>query len=992
MTTQKNLPTTTLYVTNNKDSGEDSLRDALKQSQASEGGRYDIVFKAPRSAKIDNTLMTGYFTIALKSPLPNIYRNDITINQTNPRSVILVADGASTAPSVKSGSMLQKPNNSDRLDYYQDAQSDVSTVNGSMLYVGDTNYLYAETVRNSKPNTPPRINNKGQNVQPKLGLDNSYPEYDGVNLPNVVINNVAFIRNEAKGGKGGSGGGGGLGAGGGISLIAGDLTVKNSIFQDLSAVGGDGGDGTWGGYGSHVTWWGGYEQKAHWGAAGGDGGLSSIPTRMLDRNNDRSKLWYFNLGRARGGKPGKPGDRFGACENPKFKFITDKEVASGYAKFHGYVKGWNSPVFGKRGQDAGNSGFFGMGGAGGGGGGGAGFSRGSVDRLDGTPLRFGHNKDFWCWASTLGSSRIYPGGDGGVGSNAGLGGGAGAEGGQGGLTHVYNTSGLVVNKGINKLPYLTGYSSGKKALLNPYKTPDRTKGPSGANGLGLGNAIAILNAEANNISNIKTHASLNLDQVSFYNTDNISGSQIWRDSSTTKVALDQVYLGKGRTLNNRKLVDHKNVNALMNTRDGGAKSNVSKYYSKSFAAPIFNGTSVPRVPSVADFSDTILYGTELADQFYVGVENRSTVSGITMDQSDPNNPINKIWKELVPDKKNQLLEQYQSMANRSYVETVFPVLTTAKETVGISEKKEENILEKGFATELTGITTADLLGNPKAAIPAAAIKLIGQTTQYTKEQANLENIKNKLLSENEKNQNEMEEALVANSKISFANLKMDLERTRVDIEDFELGKDIVIFPKPMTENDNVSINAATENENTVVTFKYDTASNKDLPFLEIQPTKSSLEFLETNNIDLVSTVRSMLTTNKESFMLGSRYSNPIRLTVSSTLQGPGSATIFVDRKSKDSNLKSNLKNKEVKIETAQGSDEIFGTDQVENISSGPGDDKIFPGLGDDIINGGAGTDLVSYAVRPMEDGKQPIPVNLVAAEDGENLINATPKI
>ena len=74
--------------------------------------------------------------------------------------------------------------------------------------VGDPNYLY----------------------QPKS-------HYKEIHLPNVTINNVNFIRNNAKGGSGSAGSGGGLGTGGAITLLAGDLEVTNSIFQGLKAEG-----------------------------------------------------------------------------------------------------------------------------------------------------------------------------------------------------------------------------------------------------------------------------------------------------------------------------------------------------------------------------------------------------------------------------------------------------------------------------------------------------------------------------------------------------------------------------------------------------------------------------------------------------------------------------------------------------------------------------------------------------------------------------------
>ena len=83
-----------LIVSNNRDSGAGSLRQAIAETQKTDGGQFDIVFRS--NAQPNNKLTTGFFTIALQSPLPVIYRNDVQINVTSPRSVILVPEQASS--------------------------------------------------------------------------------------------------------------------------------------------------------------------------------------------------------------------------------------------------------------------------------------------------------------------------------------------------------------------------------------------------------------------------------------------------------------------------------------------------------------------------------------------------------------------------------------------------------------------------------------------------------------------------------------------------------------------------------------------------------------------------------------------------------------------------------------------------------------------------------------------------------------------------------
>ena len=185
------MATTTLFVTNNSDGGPGSFRDAIQKTQSTEGGDFNIIFKSNETP--DNKLGTGYFTIPLESPLPNIFRNKVRINVENPRSVILLPESSSEGQDLGPSKM----NN-----------SNPGGVNGSMMYVGDTNYLHRRT-----------------------------EHYTGENQPNVHINNVHFVRNKAQGGSA-QGGGGGYGAAGAINLTSGDLRITNSIFQDLDSEGG----------------------------------------------------------------------------------------------------------------------------------------------------------------------------------------------------------------------------------------------------------------------------------------------------------------------------------------------------------------------------------------------------------------------------------------------------------------------------------------------------------------------------------------------------------------------------------------------------------------------------------------------------------------------------------------------------------------------------------------------------------------------------------
>ena len=835
--------TATLVVRNNNDSGPNSLRAALTKSQET-AGNFNIVFKSDKSPS--NELTTGYFTIELQSPLPNIYRNNITINQTNPRSVILVADLAANSRQKTISKM---------------SDDNTGGVNGSMLYVGDTDYLY------------------------------SAYQHSNLNPPSVVINNVSFIRNKAKGGDGSNGAGGGLGTGGGISLIAGDLTIRNSIFQDLTAVGGSGGAPARGGDGATFADL--FKQRdAAPGTTGGKGGLSSIPPRK----SVEGELAYDEKLAPRGGAGGGSGTGNSICQG---------KTSNAY---HG----------GKGGANGENSINFGMGGGGGGGGGGGAWN---------------FNDTFFTCAAVP-YITFYRGGYGGRGGNAGYGGGRGGSGGRG------------------------ASASGKNLFLQGPDPSQPGGGTPGQAGLGKGDAIAILSRTANRNSGVSTRASLNLDQVSFYQSEP-KNNLIWSDGGPIDVAVNEVFVGKKRD-DRTKVNPGSNDSILINGK--------TKAYQLTSTAPAFSGISVPRVASVADFSDTVLQGTDLSDRFNVSFENGSTVAGITSDLTNPDNPMNRIWRKIVPDTEKQIMKEYQAKADRSYVETMF--------TEDRAKEASFNLLEDSIATSL-GTVTGLVPGLPGAGAAGMIASDFAQDhLTYVEEQVMMADVRDKALDVNKKNQEDMRAALATDSNVSLAELDLALKRTRVKIKDFELGDDIVTFPA--YKGQNVKFNIL---DGQKISLTYDTGSNKDLPFLEIELTDASKTALRNaDNLSDEVALQDMLVKGKNEnatmWMLGTRIKKPFEVIGRSASYGPGAVDMYVDR-----SVNSLPYDDVIEMETSQGSDWIYGSDGSEDILSGRGDDVIFPFFGNDIVNGGPGSDLVSYSGGPK--GYPLEPVTLTAVRSNE---------
>ena len=119
-----------LTVTSNADSGAGSLRAALEYTQRNPGS-YDVVFSG--SSEGTNDLGTGFFTLLLETPLPNLFRGDIRINKVAPRSVTILpaaagAAGNSSSQSLQTFRPVGQP-------------ADLKGVSGSLLTVGDVGYL-----------------------------------------------------------------------------------------------------------------------------------------------------------------------------------------------------------------------------------------------------------------------------------------------------------------------------------------------------------------------------------------------------------------------------------------------------------------------------------------------------------------------------------------------------------------------------------------------------------------------------------------------------------------------------------------------------------------------------------------------------------------------------------------------------------------------------------------------------------------------------------
>ena len=877
------MATTTLFVTNNLDRGPGSFRDAIQKTQSKEGGDFNIIFKS--NEEPDNNLATGYFTIPLESPLPNIFRNNVNINVDNPRSVILIPKLSSGGQNLGPGKMNNKG---------------PEGVNGSMLYVGDTNYLF-------------KVNR----------------QYSGDNQPDVHINNVHFVRNQAQGGAG-HGAGGGYGAGGAITLTSGNLKITNAVFQDLEAKGGSGarnfetpakplnpcvcipGRGGMGTIQDFPKY-----ENATRGIEGKPGGLTYIPLRVNDEGSLAYNSEFLSLAPAGGEGGGKGANR----RDPLQGFFPDSATSIGN---------------GKRGEAGKDATSFGYGGGSGGGGGGAGASAqgfitrhhrpgqgGSGGNLNGKSFNFS-----WNISNQVETPLNGPGK--GIGNPLDKGENVYLFGGQGGV----GGDGTGVNRTWSENNY-------------------RQNGSAGADGP---SSIGVWDVPARDLSGKKIKANLYLQDVTF----------IQDPEELIILSLRDNLFGS-------------NVNY------GAEKSSLKKANFKPLPgadsinlAPIKASTSSPRAPEVADINNPTMKGSALSDVFYVNVEDRSTMVGLTTNTTDPNNPFNKIWSKLVPDKSSDINEEYQSKANASYREAIFDgdrledlAKTVHKDAVATVFKSVTNT-PKGFGAKTTSDTLVNMTWD------TATYFINKATDTYERE-------RDEKLAENAETQKDLLEDLTDQSRHSFAAVDVSLERTSVVIEDFELGKDIIYLPAGFDKEKLVARAGKGKNSGKqivdIVELSYSDGSNQPQTVLTLELSKETVNALRNaNQTSTVDAINSMLKENDEvnMWLLGTKVSEASLVTATSFRGGPGGESLIVDRLAGNSLAL----DRKITIETSLGSDFIYGSDGVEDILTGANDDIILPGFAPqgkpDSINGGSGSDLVSYLGKA--GGDRDIPRNTLVPE------------
>ena len=539
---------------------------------------------------------------------------------------------------------------------------------------------------------------------------------------------------------------------------------------------------------------------------------------------------------------------------------------------------------------------FGFGGPGGGGGGGGNW--------------------YWAQQCQQGIQKYQPGGTGGEGAIGNHGGGKGGKGQTGG--------------GSNGAP---------------------SGGSAGADGDAHGGAIAVMSQLGNR------NTTLVLDKVGFFQTDangNAVSGKIIDNTYGEGVNESKILIGDIRYGKDRQTAETPTIKELK--PDLFAGYNYSEYdeklpdWNKDDVAPFRNALSQPRNKYMADVFDEIIEGeTDISESFIVHVESGSTIAGITADLTDPNNPLNDIWRKLVPDNKDKIIQEYEAKKNASFWNALF---------------KPEYLIDLSIAYLSQSMGSwkknkKESLGN--SLIYSAIIK---DLYSFFGSQSAIANNLEKALKQNEKEQEQLGEYLKQASEKTIGSIDLKLDRSMAIIDNFEVGKDTLNIPQPKGCSMITDIGKITYNNESKkgLLFKFANCDADGNYFLGLILNKNSEQEI---GKDLQGYITDLVEMTDESYLIGRQPKNISYVYGLEGNGGPASEHIIIDRERDPI-----PEDKIITIQSKSGDDYIVGSNGIEDILSGRDDDIIVPLLGNDDINGQSGLDLVSY--NSLE---QPVEIN-----------------
>ena len=729
-----------LHVTSNKDSeAEGTLRWAINQTQNNRG-YYDIIFKTPENSKPNNQLGTGYWTIELKSPLPEITSSNIRINHSETKNIILTSKGK------------------------KNGWGNIKDANNSLMTIGDPRLLYADYL----------YNDNFEDI--KASKNNIFT------TPQVFMKNMNFTGHEVTGQ---SAGGGGLGAGGAIVIFDGIVDIKNSIFQNLSSTGGVG--KTFGYEASGVGGNGDNNEKNFLGAYGVDvyrardgwsGAPGGSPSFQVWSNNRHGPAWKFNDDpnkvldqlTSRGGKGGEgfavlnknwvPAESNGKPgQSGKFGFGGANGGGGGAVGVYIKVQNGIVPVSYEEAVGKSSAGDGGDGGylAGGGAGGGAG-----VSWEKGSNSNSGRGGDGYQSGGNGSRTSGWAGGTSGIG-------GAGA--GVGGAIAILQkesrlgTSSIALN--LDSVDFINTKSSsslGDAVFMGGLANP----GGNAVNELlGLGSNAKIT---FNNVKYAESHRDEPVAVVEANQKKNVVTHGITSKGSIHEVEASQfdiydMYLDEISKHTDQQIPINKEQ------EDNPFHFAISSPYKDDVIK--LRGTTIDLTKGSPEIV-SIVYETPSSGEI-----------GIYTDMSDKHNPFYKMWQKIVPDKSDIIQAEYEA----SLAADIFSMeslgeagINLAKDLLMVNSLNNANTGEYGWGL---GATTK---------FATFGAQMVFNHMQAEKNNAAAENKRLNDIDKNMKERNAMIEMLENNKNSQLSLIDTNFKRTAIEINNFVLGEDTLTLP------------------------------------------------------------------------------------------------------------------------------------------------------------------------------------------------------
>ena len=767
----------------------------------------------------------------------------------------------------------------------------------ALITIGDPEYMYGPELGS----LPVLMRSVIKESSYKIKDFNTWLAYKFDFMPKVTFDKVHFINHEALGESGGAGGG--LGSGAAMAIFDGMININNSTFQNLEARGGNKGNPGSGGIGGNFDgvdqWTGKADLKKGWG--GWPGGAPSFPVwNKLDKNEAK------------------------------------------------HIRSFLKPKGGSRSGGNGENGKFGYGG-GGGGGSDAGFHESPV---------------------------AGRGGNGGVGGGGGAGGGAGATQYYAGKGRTRYQTNLNVGEGGD------GYENGANG--NRSNRDYGGKAGQSGGGAGWGGAIAILQraeGEPMGLGYLPSAISLHLDSVDFINTTASSKSGLIAyqnrnalgksgpnaPSTAAYLTVNDVRYAEAGTREPQDIFSNPDkLNTLFKLPTAGNKTilQLLKERSKPFSEqtdpeklvinPFHNAISSPyKEDNLRLRPVNIKLNKEISDSVIISYEGSSSgLIDVQTDMSDPDNPLNKIWKKLVPDRTEEIKAKFESQKVTD-VFSIDMITDIGKNLLNIRSLRQASA---GSYTGYLGLvgTGAQFVGS-----------MIAKHYENVENNRKATNEMNAALDINQKELEELNNLLQSNKKARLSQINTRFQRTQIDIKDFVIGEDLLSINLP---EDKPPFFSAGQGNTVLINSPIDvkeTAGTSTLAKLEIGNTEDLKQGGETT----VTYLNKLLKFNKN---IGCWQITPFLQTPYDINQfsgsyegGPAHETFLINRGA-------SLENKEqVIIQSGKGDDVIYASKGLETVRGGDGQDVIVSPINEtgliDDISGGSGLDTAIFI-----DAKQPL--------------------